>query len=57
MIIGALKVLFLADSEDAACHIIETAQYMNASHCRQIADYLDGLAADKEHRASEGEKA
>lgn len=37
------------DSESAACVVIDFAQHMNSKHLREIADYLDGLADDREH--------
>lgn len=56
MIRTLLAFFWRRSSVNAACVIIDFAQYMTPGMLRGIADYMDGLAADFEHRASKGER-
>ena len=55
MIRTLLAFLWRRSSTNAACVVIDFAQYMTPGMLREIADYMKGLAADFEHRASQGE--
>lgn len=51
-----LAFFWRRSSMNAACVVIDLAQYMTPGMLREMADYMDGLAADFEHRASQGER-
>lgn len=50
MIRTFLAFLFKRDSVNAACVMIDVAQFMTPKTLREIADYLTGLADDFERR-------
>jgi hypothetical protein len=57
MIRTLLAFLWRRSSVNAARLVIHFAGYMTPSMLREIADYMNGLAADFEHRASQGEES
>lgn len=50
MIADTLRFLWKRSSMNAACAIIGLAQYMTPGMMRQIAEYLNGLADDRESK-------
>lgn len=47
-----LRFWWKRTSENAACVMVGFAQHMEPKHLREIADYLHGLASDREHYRS-----